>query len=57
MPQSLLELVAGEVGSEAGAGDAELQAYYQATLCHVAAQRAAGGAAADRYAQVELPKA
>lgn len=55
--QSLLELVAGEVGSEAGACDAELQAYYQATLGHVATQRAAGGGAADRYAQVELPKA
>ena len=44
-------------GSDAAREDGALQAYYAATLAHVAAQRAKGGGVGERYAAVEMPAA
>ncbi|KAL4438691.1 hypothetical protein ABPG77_006295 [Micractinium sp. CCAP 211/92] len=52
--QSLLELVANEMATDACRDDQPLQAFYNNTLAHIRQQKAKGGDAASRYDALQL---
>jgi vacuolar protein sorting-associated protein 35 len=54
LPQSLLELVANEMATDAARDSEAVQAFYERTLDHIRQKKAAGGDAAAKYDALQV---